>query len=69
MGCLINARNLPEHGFLEVTRLARTVPAFSLRYGDFAQLEQWVVTLEGSSDPFAGGFLADRGIDESLSIE
>lgn len=41
MGCLINARNLLDHGFTEVTRLARDIPAFHLRYGDFAQLEDW----------------------------
>ena len=27
MQCLVNARNLPDHGFAEVVRLAREVPA------------------------------------------
>lgn len=45
MGCLINARNLPEHGFPEVARLAREAPGFHLRYGDFAQLEDWASLL------------------------
>lgn len=39
MECLINARNLPQHGFGEIARLARALPAYSLTYGDFAQLE------------------------------
>lgn len=35
---LINARNLPEHGFFEVTRLIRHIPAYSLRYSSFDQI-------------------------------
>jgi hypothetical protein len=42
MGCLINARNLPEHGHGEVARLARDVPAFRVTYGDAASFEAWV---------------------------
>jgi len=38
MQCLVNARNLPEHGFPETVRLAATVPAWSLRYSAFDQL-------------------------------
>ena len=38
MECLINARNLDDHGFGEVVRLARSVPAYRLRYGDCGQL-------------------------------
>jgi hypothetical protein len=38
MQCLVNARNLPEHGFTEVTRLAHNIPAFQLIYNDFDQL-------------------------------
>jgi hypothetical protein len=37
-GLLINARNLPENGFPEVLRLARSIPAFRLVYSDFEQL-------------------------------
>jgi len=43
MECLINARNLPQHGFPEVVRLARSVPAYRLQYGSFSQLEGWFV--------------------------
>lgn len=39
MRCLVNARNLPDHGFAEVARLARWVPAYALAYGNFSQLE------------------------------
>ncbi len=42
MGCLINARNLDGHGFPEVTRLARERPAYSLSYGTFEQLREWM---------------------------
>jgi hypothetical protein len=35
---LINARNLPEHGFAQVARLARKVPAYRMTYSSFAQL-------------------------------
>lgn len=38
MECLTNARNLPGHGFPEVARLARAVPAYRMTYGDFAQI-------------------------------
>ena len=39
MQTLINARNLPEHGFPEITRLARLVPAYELHYSHFDQVE------------------------------
>jgi hypothetical protein len=39
MECLVNARNLDGHGFQEATRVAREVPAYSLTYGRFDQLE------------------------------
>lgn len=42
MATLINARNLPAHGFEEVSRLARLIPGSVLEYGDFSQLETWV---------------------------
>lgn len=38
MECLVNARNLPEHGFREIARLARTAPAYRLRYSHFEQI-------------------------------
>ncbi len=45
MQCLINARNLPDHGFPEITRLARSTPAYKMTYSDFAQLEPQFDTL------------------------
>ncbi len=45
MQCLLNARNLPEHGFTEVTRLARQVPAYHLSYRHFSQLEGQIEAL------------------------
>ncbi|OQY47035.1 MAG: hypothetical protein B6242_05990 [Anaerolineaceae bacterium 4572_78] len=36
---LINARNLPQHGFYQVTRLADMVPMYEMRYANFRQLE------------------------------
>ena len=41
MAGLVNARNLPGHGFQDVTRLARAVPGSRLEYGGFSQLESW----------------------------
>jgi hypothetical protein len=38
MKCLINARNLSGHGFPEITRIAKNVPAYSMVYGGFEQL-------------------------------
>jgi len=38
MKSLINARNLPEHGFSEITRLARRIPAYTLSYSSFDQI-------------------------------
>lgn len=42
MQCLINARNLPEHGFPNVTNLARSIPVFQMVYDDFTAVEQTV---------------------------
>ncbi len=52
-GCLINARNLPEHGFPEIVRLARTVPAYRLDYGGFAQLPAALEALWGAEETLA----------------
>jgi hypothetical protein len=43
--CLINARSLPDHGFFEVTRLARHLRAYHLIYGHFNQLDQRLTDL------------------------
>ncbi|HEY9078015.1 MAG TPA: hypothetical protein VIO61_15880 [Anaerolineaceae bacterium] len=37
-GCLINARNLPDHGFPEMIRLSRSLPGYTLTYGNFEQI-------------------------------
>lgn len=42
MRCLLNARNLPEHGFAEISRLVRQVPAYQLRYDNFSQIDSWL---------------------------
>jgi hypothetical protein len=39
MKCLVNARNLPEHGFPQISRLAKTVPAYHMTYANFDQVE------------------------------
>lgn len=40
MGCLINARNLSNHGFNQVSALTRRAPAYRLEYGHFSQLQE-----------------------------
>ncbi|GIK40681.1 MAG: hypothetical protein BroJett011_45140 [Chloroflexota bacterium] len=42
MQCLLNARNLPDHGFAEISRLTRQAPAYQLDYGHFEQLQGWL---------------------------
>lgn len=39
---LVNARNLAHHGFPDVTRLVREVPAYALSYSCFRQLSPWL---------------------------
>ena len=48
MGGLINARNLPAHGFPAVAALARRVPAMRLRYGQFGDLSSWIDDLRAT---------------------
>ncbi len=38
MECLVNARNLTDHGFSEIARLTRAVPAYRLSYASFDQI-------------------------------
>lgn len=45
MRCLVNARNLPDHGFAEITRLAKIAPAYKMSYADFDQVGGHVETL------------------------
>ena len=35
MACDVNARNLMDHGFKQIVRLARSTPAYRVTYGDF----------------------------------
>ncbi len=49
MECLVNARNLPEHGFREIARLARTAPAYKMSYAHFDQIGEQVEDLFHSS--------------------
>ncbi len=41
MRCLIDARNLPNHGFTAIAQLARQTPARQVRYVDFEWLSDW----------------------------
>jgi hypothetical protein len=45
MQCLVNARNLPNHGLSEIARLAQMAPAYRVTYASFEQLEAWIVPL------------------------
>jgi hypothetical protein len=45
MEYLVNARNLPEHGFPEIARLARTTPAYKMSYGNFDQIGERIEAL------------------------
>jgi len=45
MKCLVNARNLLEHGFPEIVRLVQTVPAYRMTYSDFSRLGRSVEAL------------------------
>jgi hypothetical protein len=45
MECLVNARNLPEHGFPDIARLARRSPAYRLRYARFDEIGEHIETL------------------------
>jgi hypothetical protein len=42
MECLVNARNLPEHGFPQIARLARLAPAYKLTYAHFQQIGEQI---------------------------
>jgi hypothetical protein len=47
MECLVNARNLPGHGFPEIARLARMAPAYKMRYAHFGQVGERIERLLG----------------------
>jgi hypothetical protein len=42
MECNLNARNFADHGLRELTEFARSVPAISLTYGRYKQLDRFV---------------------------
>jgi hypothetical protein len=50
MKCLVNARNLPEHGFPQISRLAKTVSAYHMTYSNFDQIEAQLEDLIAISD-------------------
>jgi hypothetical protein len=50
MQCLVNARNLPDYGFSEITRLARTAAAYQMCYAGFDQIGEMVETLLDTPD-------------------
>jgi hypothetical protein len=54
MECLANGRNLAGHGFPEVTRIARSVPAYQLVYSRFEQLDSCIEELLGRMPGQAG---------------
>ena len=51
MGTVVNARNLPGHGLEKVSRIARRVPAYAVRFGDFEQGVQAIDELAASAIP------------------
>jgi hypothetical protein len=50
MKCLVNARNLPEHGFPQISRLAKMIPAYHMTYANFDQIEAQLEDLIAISD-------------------
>ena len=50
MQCLVNARNLPDYGFSEITRLARKAPAYRMCYAGFDQIGDGVETMLDTLD-------------------
>jgi len=48
MQCLINARNLPDHGFSEAARLARSAGAVKITYSFFSQIEKQILSIESN---------------------
>jgi hypothetical protein len=45
MACLVNRKNLRDHGFDEVVRLARALPAYAMTYASFEQIDDHIETL------------------------
>jgi hypothetical protein len=45
MQTLVNAKYLSDHGFSEITRLVKDVPAYKMRYANFAQIGERIEQL------------------------
>jgi hypothetical protein len=45
MQCLVNARNLSQHGFSEITRLARSIPAYEMPFNSLDQVKDRILAL------------------------
>jgi len=50
MGCLVNARDRPQHGFGEVAGLVQAVPAFAMTYSDLEEAGAQLETMLRSFD-------------------
>jgi len=50
MSVLVNARNLPDHGFIETARIARNVPAYELHYSSFDQISSHFAEIFSTTD-------------------
>jgi hypothetical protein len=46
MECLVNARNLADHGLSEIARLAQVAPAYRMRYAHFDQIGESLEALK-----------------------
>jgi len=54
MECLVNAGNLEQHGLPEITRFARSVPAWELHYSSFNELDCAIEKLTGPREHLDG---------------
>jgi hypothetical protein len=54
MECLVNAGNLDQHGLPEITRFARSVPAWELHYRSFDELDHAIERLDLPREPQSG---------------
>jgi len=67
MGHLVNARNLEGHGFQEVAKLAREVPAFALSYHQFPFAEAWLRALCQSDSSAREAFASASAVDTNAT--
>lgn len=45
MGCHVNARNLADHGFKEITEIARSTPAYLFKYGCLEDVDKIFINI------------------------